>query len=259
MIFTPTFPCLQGCGEVFACIALGFLKAWRMLAGPESFWFGLVLPTLNHTSLTQASFPCQALWWTFPLHQLQCLQGVYHPPFLKTWSRTDDRVGERICQNHCICSVAQTSGASLCYISLCPTESALNWKGKGSASLIFNHRPKLRYMACSWGRGGSPFIHLFNEQMLLDCLSHAYVCTPYSVGCSHELEWRGELVRFPSRNGIGGPHAWAAPRVSVYTLQYHFVITPRVQGFADENEYSGAKSSRFYLNEYTKSKQNPLQ
>lgn len=87
-------------------------------------------------------------------------------------------------------SAAQSSVARLYYVSPCPTESVLNCKGKGSVSLIYNHTPKLRSMACLWGRGGSPFIHLFNEQVLPDCLSQAVIMvwTPCSPGCTHKLE-----------------------------------------------------------------------
>lgn len=52
---------LQHCGEEFACTVLEFLNAWQMLAGPESFWFSSIRPTLNHTSLTQASLSLPSL------------------------------------------------------------------------------------------------------------------------------------------------------------------------------------------------------
>lgn len=54
MIFLP-----QDCGEEFACTVLEFLKAWQMLAGPESFWFSSIRPTLYHTSLTRPAFPAK--------------------------------------------------------------------------------------------------------------------------------------------------------------------------------------------------------
>lgn len=135
---------------------------------------------------------CQALKHTFSPHWLPVVQGSCHLPFLKTSWRTDDRTGARICENHHICCVAQSSGASLCHIS--PRLSVLNCKGKGSFSLIYNHRPQIRYRVCNWGREGSPFIRLFNEQRLRDCLSHAVnmVQPPFSLACPSLAGWNEE-------------------------------------------------------------------
>ena len=62
----------------------------------------------------------------------------------------------------------------------------------------------------------------------------------------HRLEWRGEVAHLPLRK-LGGPHAWEASSISFYPLWCHFLIIPRLQGFADENEHSETKSSHFNL------------
>ena len=83
--------------------------------------------------------------------------------------------------------MAQSSGSAFILYKPLSNCVCLEPKGKGSFSLMYNHRLQIWYIVCTWEEY-SLFICLFNEQRLCDSLSRTVMMVqpPYSwaVLCS---------------------------------------------------------------------------